>query len=83
MTVDGSCSIRFPVPPCRVRFARLKAIGSKTDLNEGQIAGCHGSPNVVDCLAGTSVSIEFFAAAFSDRGEKCLQSGKFIAHEPG
>lgn len=63
-------------------FARRKAIDSNTDLNAGQIAGCHGSPNVVDCLAETAFSLGFFAAAFSFREEKRLQLGKFIAHEP-
>lgn len=63
-------------------FARLKTIVSSTDLNAGQIAGCHGSPNVVDCLVETAFSLGFFAAAFSFREEERLQLGKFIAHEP-
>ena len=83
MTGDGSGSIWFLVPPCRVRFARRKAIESNTDLNAGQIAGCHGSPNIVDCLVETAFSFGFFAAAFSSREEERLQLGNFIAHEPG
>ena len=83
MTGDGSCNIWFPVSPCRVHFARPIAIGSKTDLNAGQIAGCHSSPDIVDCLVETAFSLGFFAAAFSYPGYERLQSGNFIAHEPG
>lgn len=83
MTSVGSRNFWFLIPPCHVRVARPEAIASKTDLKAGQVAGGHGSPNVVDYLAEIFFLWVFFAAAFSFRGGQRLQSGDFIAHEPG